>query len=175
MSIQTKSDLVLRDVDILKKFIGRVDVGFTITSLNDDLIRYVEPRAPLPSLRVKALRRLSNEGIETWIFYGPVIPYINDGDDDVNGILELAKETGSKVLIDKLHVKPWIINSLSGALSQVINMGSALKILNKDFINSWWSSFKGRVIKKCRDYGVKCYPQLAEPLASRYKSLSDFM
>ena len=175
VSIQTKSDLVLRDIDILKRFIGRVDVGFTITSLNDDLIRYVEPRAPLPSLRVKALRRLSSEGIETWIFYGPVIPYINDSDDDVNGILELAKETGSKVLIDKLHVKPWIINSLSGALSQVINMGSALKILNKDFINSWWSSFKGKVIKKCRDYGVKCYPQLAEPLASKYKSLSDYM
>jgi len=174
VSVQTKSDLVLRDLDILRRFKDRVDVGFTITSPNDSLMRPLEPRSPIPSRRAEALRRISSEGIETWIFYGPVIPYVNDGDDEVSEILKLAKETGSKVLIDKLHVKPWIVKSLGDALSRIVGKELALRILNRDFISSWWSSFKRRVLKKCLDYGVKCYPQLAEPPPKYSKSLLDY-
>jgi len=173
VSIQTKSDLVLRDIDILKRFIGRVDVGFTITSLNDDLIRYVEPRAPLPSLRVKALRRLSGEGIETWIFYGPVIPGFNDDEETVRSILRLGRETNSKVLIDKIHLRNWIMEPLRHALENVFGRNYS-KVLNKEYIESWWLNFKERILKICKEYNITCYPQLAEPKPTQTKNLTNF-
>jgi len=173
VSIQTKSDLVLRDIDILKRFIGRVDVGFTITSLNDDLIRYVEPRAPLPSLRVKALRKLSSESIETWIFYGPVIPGFNDDEETIRGILRLGRETNSKVLIDKIHLRDWIMETLRHALENIFGRNYS-KVLNKEYIESWWLNFKERILKMCKEYNITCYPQLAEPKPTQTKNLTNF-
>src|SRR5438445_6306903 len=74
VSILTKSPMVLRDVDLLRR-IPRADVGLTITSTNGRLSRFLEVRAPLASRRLRTLAELHAEGIHTYAFVGPLLPH----------------------------------------------------------------------------------------------------
>jgi DNA repair photolyase len=73
ISIVTKSDLVLRDLDLLKEVArnNRLFVNLTITTLKTGLARLLEPRAPRPDLRVEAVRKLSDSGIEAGVICAP--------------------------------------------------------------------------------------------------------
>jgi DNA repair photolyase len=76
IQIVTKSNLVLRDIDLLKKI--PTVVSMTITTDEDDLARLIEPNAPPPSERLEAVRTLIDLGVPTSIRIDPIIPYIND-------------------------------------------------------------------------------------------------
>jgi len=77
LSILTKSDLVLRDIDILTR-ISSCEVGLTITSLEQKYLRVIEPLAVSPDRRVESLSRLHEAGIKTYAFIGPVLPGITN-------------------------------------------------------------------------------------------------
>jgi DNA repair photolyase len=81
----TKSDLILRDLDLLRRL--RCAVTLTITALDDDLTCKLEPGAPPPSRRLDALKELSSEGIMVGVRVDPIIPYLNDG-----GLMDLLRE-----------------------------------------------------------------------------------
>ena len=100
ISIQTKSPLVLRDMDLLARYRKSLDVGFTITTLDRNLAEILEPYAPEPSSRAAAVWKLSEAGIKTWIFLGPIIGGINDSHAGILPVLELAAETSSRVIYD---------------------------------------------------------------------------
>ncbi len=74
--IITKSDLVTRDIDLLKDM--KVSVSMTITTLDNEKARIIEPHAPSPSRRLKALEKLHEEGIPLSVRIDPIIPAIND-------------------------------------------------------------------------------------------------
>ncbi len=86
--ITTKSDLIVRDIDVLSKCLGRTAVAITITTVSDTLAKRIEPGAPPPSRRVEALRILRRAGIPVIVRVDPVIPYVND---DYNMLRELIK------------------------------------------------------------------------------------
>jgi len=96
ISVCTKSDLVIRDMDLLKRIQRHspVLVKVTITTGDDELGRIVEPNAPLPSRRFAVLRELSREGIHTCILLMPVLPFLQDNADNILGIVDKAKENG---------------------------------------------------------------------------------
>lgn len=98
----TKSDLVLRDIDVLQK-ISRVSaaVSLTITTADDSLSKVIEPGAPPSSLRFRAMKRLSKAGIETRVALMPTLPFIEDSWENVSAIIEEAHRCGAKVAI------PW--------------------------------------------------------------------
>ena len=99
----TKSDLVVRDIDILQK-IARVSaaaVSLTITTTDDGLSKLVEPGAPLSSARFRAMHRLSKAGIETRVALMPTLPFIEDTWENVSSIIEEAHHCGAQVVI------PW--------------------------------------------------------------------
>src|SRR5208337_2267550 len=103
--IQTKSSLVLRDADLLKEFREK-EVGFTITTLDDRISGIIEPGASLPSERLRSLKMLSDAGIPTWAFIGPMVPGVMDK-ERLAEILRAVKEVGvSHVMLDKLRLKP---------------------------------------------------------------------
>jgi DNA repair photolyase len=77
VDILTKSDLVLRDVDVIKK-IPDVTVGISLNTLDDSIRKKTEPGAPSISRRLEALKRLHEEGISTWLFISPMFPGITD-------------------------------------------------------------------------------------------------
>ena len=91
--IITKSDLVLRDLDLLQE-INRVyaAVSFTITSADDALARQVEPGAPPSSARFAAMRALAEAGIHTGVTMMPILPFIEDTEENITRLVEMAHE-----------------------------------------------------------------------------------
>ncbi|HEY4543174.1 MAG TPA: radical SAM protein, partial [Tissierellaceae bacterium] len=92
--IMTKSDLIIRDIDILKeiKQHSPVVVAMTITSFDDDLAKIVEPFAPSTSRRFEALEILKSEGIYAGIMLMPVLPFINDNEENIIKIVNKSKQ-----------------------------------------------------------------------------------
>ncbi|WP_440059111.1 SPL family radical SAM protein [Thermogladius sp. 4427co] len=145
-SIQTKGTLVTRDIDLLSSYSNYVDVGFTITTLDPKKASFIEPKAPPPSERVKALERVSSEKIRTWIFIGPIIPGLNDDIGELVRIIEIASSTGSDVYYDSLHVKPFMReNHPLSPYSQIA-------------VNYNWRILFDEIEKTCREKGVNCKP-----------------
>jgi DNA repair photolyase len=97
----TKSDLVLRDIDLIEE-IGRktyAAVTFTVTTADDTLSRQLEPAAPVSSRRLKALQTLRREGILTGITLMPVLPFIEDNEDNIRKIVNLGAENGARYIL----------------------------------------------------------------------------
>ena len=109
LGIVTKSNLVLRDLDLLQE-IGRkndISVHVTITTLNVDLARILEPRAPRPDLRLEAVRRLNQAGINAGVSCSPVIPEITDSPRDLDAVARATAEAGGKhIFANPLFLKP---------------------------------------------------------------------
>lgn len=95
ISIQTKSPLVTKDIDVLKK-LRKITVGFTVTTLDDKVARFLEVKAPAISDRLKALKQLYEEGIPTYAFIGPILPYFTARKDKLNELLDKLGEVGVK-------------------------------------------------------------------------------
>ena len=95
VSVVTKSHLVIRDIDLLAPMAaeGLVKVSLSVTSLDGRLARRMEPRAPTPSRRLEAIRRLAEAGIPTGVMAAPLIPALND--PELEAILEAAAEAGA--------------------------------------------------------------------------------
>lgn len=96
----TKSDLVVRDADLLMN-IARVyaAVSFTITTADDDLARKLEPGAPPSSRRFAAMQSLARAGIYTGVTLMPVLPYIEDNDENIAAIVEKARDCGAQYIM----------------------------------------------------------------------------
>jgi DNA repair photolyase len=112
--IQTKSSLVLRDIDLLKKF-SNLEVGITLTSHDDSVREKLEPGASSVEQRLHALSELSKNGIKTWVFMGPVMPYITDVEALI-GAISIVKP--SYVLVDKLRMKEGVGDSILGFIKE---------------------------------------------------------
>ncbi|GIU79239.1 MAG: radical SAM protein [Bryobacteraceae bacterium] len=98
VAVTTKSDLAARDAALLARLAERNElrVNFTMTTLDASLARRLEPGAPTPDLRLRALRTLSAAGIETAVFASPVMPGINDGPGELEHLARAAREAGAK-------------------------------------------------------------------------------
>lgn len=93
-SCLTKSDLVLRDLDLLKKINEKTKavVQITITTTDDELSRIIEPNAALSSRRLEVLKKLNENDIPAVVWLCPILPYINDSEENINSILDCCVE-----------------------------------------------------------------------------------
>jgi len=108
--IQTKSKLVLRDLDLISKF-SNAEIMFSIGTLNDDERKVLEPGAFSINDRLNALKKCSDEGIKTAVFFGPVYPSIKI--KDLEKIVDTFIENGAKeIMVDKFNLKPGILENL---------------------------------------------------------------
>ncbi|MGQ9759808.1 MAG: radical SAM protein [Candidatus Methanomethylicaceae archaeon] len=143
VSLQTKSPLVLRDIDIIKG--KKFDVGFTITSTDRFFQKIFEPGAPPPEERISALEAISSLGINTWIFYGPIIPGHNDSEDEMENIVRLAVKTNSKIIYDRLNLKPTVVQRLKMAIGE------------KELMHKYSASVAfTRLEALCKKHNVRC-------------------
>lgn len=97
----TKSDLILRDLDLLKKINekSKAVVQMTLTTADDDLCGILEPNVCSTGRRVEVLETLKDEGIPTIVWLCPILPYINDTQDNINSILDCCIETDVRGII----------------------------------------------------------------------------
>jgi DNA repair photolyase len=92
LGLVTKSDLILRDIELLRAIASknRFSVHITITTTNTNLARILEPRAPRPDLRFKAVEKLAAAGIKTSVNCAPVLPGITDSPKELESVVQAA-------------------------------------------------------------------------------------
>ncbi|HEX9637758.1 MAG TPA: radical SAM protein [Acidobacteriota bacterium] len=119
LSITTKGALVTRDLELLQQIHrrSRLWVHFSITTLNPELARRLEPRAPTPAKRFEAMAALAAGGIQTALFLMPVVPAISDRPPDLRALIARARAAGAlEVHAAALHLRrsaqrrfyPWL-------------------------------------------------------------------
>lgn len=150
--IQTKSSLVLRDIDLLKEF-KNVEVGITLTALDDTLREKMEPGASSVSERLSALFELREIGIKTWVFLGPVMPHITEVEALVDAIAAIKPDY---VLVDRLRFKEGVWENVRVFIQQ----------FKPELINEYEKIFRGggeyygeileKVISRCEKKGLRC-------------------
>src|SRR5437763_12589731 len=98
VSIITKSNQIVRDIDLLQRIAERSNLGIdiTITTLRAGLTRLLEPRAPRPDLRLAAVKQLREAGLSVGVSASPLIPGITDREGDLEAVAEAAREAGAQ-------------------------------------------------------------------------------
>ena len=98
VSIITKSNQIVRDIDALQRIAERSNLGIdiTITTLRAGLTRLLEPRAPRPDLRLAAVKQLREAGLAVGVSASPLIPGITDREGDLEAVAEAAKKAGAQ-------------------------------------------------------------------------------
>jgi DNA repair photolyase len=97
LSITTKSDQVVRDIDLLRRIAARseLQINITVTTTRTDFARALEPRAPRPDLRLGALRRLREAGLSAGVFAMPILPGLTDSEEDLDRLARAARGAGA--------------------------------------------------------------------------------
>jgi DNA repair photolyase len=96
VNILTKSPLVLRDVDVIRRF-EDIDVGITITTDDENMRKVFEAHAPPISARIETLRKLKEQGVRTYVFIGPMLPM------NPENLADLIREPADDVLISRMN------------------------------------------------------------------------
>ena len=136
-SCLTKSDLILRDLDLLKKINDKTKavVQITLTTADDELCRIIEPNVAPTSRRVEVLKKLDENGIPSVVWLSPILPYINDGEDNINSILDYCIDA-----------------NVRGVLN--LNMGFSLRKGNREyFFNKLDEHFPGLKERYVEEFG----------------------
>lgn len=162
VSIATKSDLIIRDIDLLKEIAKHspVLVKITITTADDLLCSKLEPNVAVSSRRFRAIKALSQEGIFTGVLLMPVLPFLEDTEDNINKIIDLAYENGAKFIYPAFGVtlrqnqREWYYQKLdelfpSLKAKYIKNYGNAYECRSLK-AKELWSLFQN----KCDAYGI---------------------
>lgn len=108
VSILTKSPMVIRDIDLLKK-IPHSEVGLTVTTTDDKLSRYLEVHAPNARRRFETLKTLNLVGIQTYAFIGPLLPHFRLDHAQLEELIAALADTGTRsVYIEHINLKDYI-------------------------------------------------------------------
>jgi len=100
-AIGTKSDLILRDLDLIKQASEKswVCIGLTVTTLDEKLAKLLEPNAPSPRKRLEAVKKLSDEGIMVGVWLIPLIPHVNDSYQNMDEVIGAAVDNGARFVL----------------------------------------------------------------------------
>ncbi len=153
VTIQTKSSLVLRDLDLIKKF-SDIEIGFTITSLDDEVRKRFEPKASPVGERIEALRVLRENNVRTYVFFGPMLPMLSD-----KGIEETIRRFSTladMIYFDKLNIKSgnWTLikKTLERFYPDLVKSYEEILFTRNDY----YDRLKERIKKECKASRVKC-------------------
>jgi len=154
ITIQTKSALVLRDLDLIKKFHAR-QIGFTITSLDDNIRKTFEPTSSTVEQKLQALNELHANNIKTYAFFGPILPYLSD--QNLEQTLHTIADTGIEcIVVDKLNLKPGLWPTLNTFIDkEQPDLHSKWEdiFLKK---NTYYTDLKQKIDTTCRKLNLEC-------------------
>ncbi len=157
VSIQTKSSLILRDLDVLKE-LAHCEVGFTITALDEEARRRFEPHSSPIGERLNALEILREAGISTYIFFGPMLPLLSE--ENLEETIERFSMLADYIYFDKLNIKydnwPPIRKVLEQFYPGLVEKYREILFRPNDYY--YW--LKHRVEELCRRYSLdyhSCY------------------
>ncbi len=149
IEILTKSGLVTRDLDILRRF-DDVTVGISIATLNRNYSKQLEPVAASQKKRISALKKCKRSGIRTYVFVSPIFPYITEIDE----ILELSAPFVDYFMFENLNLRPTNRRRVYRFLEK--NVPELLPRYRKIYESGdrmYWRDLKGEIKRLCRRLG----------------------
>ncbi len=162
VSIATKSDLITRDLEVLKaiKMHSAVLIKMTITTCDDELCKKIEPHVTLSSKRFAAIQEISSQGIFAGILLMPVLPFLEDNEENIRGIIRLAYESGAKFIYPAFGVtlrenqKEWYYKNLDEKFPDlrekyIKQFGNAYECRSPK-AKALWQLFQG----ECKRFGI---------------------
>lgn len=175
--IITKSDLILRDNDILKKINdaailpddlkglkSKVCVTFSFSTVDDDLASLVEPNAPLPSQRLKAMSTLANEGFHVGVALMPILPYINDDLESLENFIKVFRKNNAAYLIpgalslfgsSEISSRIKYYNFVKSNFPEILDDVKTL-FYNREYpSNKYQNNLYRKVVRICKKQGIK--------------------
>lgn len=164
VAIATKSSLITRDADVLKAISTHspVLVKISVTTCDDALARKLEPHVALPSERFEAIKTLTGQGIHTGVLMMPILPFIEDTVENVEGILDKAHESGARFVYPAFGVtlrqnqREWFYRKLDeqfpGMKQKYIEQFGSAYSCGSPHAQALW-----RIVEqRCRSYGMAC-------------------
>jgi DNA repair photolyase len=187
VAVQTKSDRILRDIDLLDEInrTAKCVVQITLTTYDDDLCRILEPNVCNTKRRIEVLERMRERGIPTVVWMTPILPFINDTEENITAILKECARVGVKGVIDfgmGLTLRDGDREYYYAALDR------HFPGLKEEYIRTYGNAYElpsphAKELKKifnsfCRDNGIisdpdECFRYLYE-LPDRYEQISMF-
>lgn len=154
--VLTKSKLVVRDLDIMKK-IKNIEVGFSISFLREDIKNVIEPKSSKIEERLEALKILNENKIKTYAMLAPILPIITD--NDLEKLLECLKNANvSYILVDKLNIKAGNWNFIKESLTKIderlVNIYRDILFYQKE---EYFVKIKKRVEEICKKIDLPFY------------------
>jgi DNA repair photolyase len=117
VGILTKSPLVTRDIDVISR-LPRPSVGMTVTTTDDEISRWLEVRAPKATARLRALRQLSDAGLPTYAFVGPLLPHFRWQPELLDSLFREIAEAGVRdIYVEHINLKAYIRSRLEPRLA----------------------------------------------------------
>jgi DNA repair photolyase len=145
ISILTKSKLVVRDIDLFKKF-ENISVGISINTVNDDFARIIERAASKPTERLDAIKKVSEAGIQTYIFISPYFPELTD----YKAIIEESIEYSNRFSFENLNFRPHNVPRIMKIIREHYpNLLSKYKQIQKD--QSYWDILEDEIRNYCEN------------------------
>lgn len=162
-NILTKSDLVLRDIPIFKKFLAaqnasdffekknsepRINVSFSFSTLDDSLAAILEPRAPSPSRRIEALKVLRKEKIPTSVFIAPIFPVLSDAVKIANAVAPHSNE----IWFDSLNMRSPSVTSrvMKFIKAKFPKLENLYREIYFEGMSDYWDVEREKIEKFCR-------------------------
>jgi len=175
--IITKSDLILRDTDILKKINdaailpddlkglkSKVCVTFSFSTVDDDLASLVEPNAPLPSQRLKAMNTLAKKGFHVGVALMPILPYINDDLESLENFIKVFRKNNAAYLIpgalslfgsSEISSRIKYYNFVKSNFPEILDDVKTL-FYNREYpSNKYQNNLYRKVVRICKKQGIK--------------------
>ena len=151
VDVLTKSDLVLRDLDLLKRF-DEVEVGFTVTAMDDSVRSAFEPGASPIEARLDALKRFSDEGVPTYAFIGPMLPYLSD--EHIEELLNKLADRVNRLIVDRLNIKCGNMPDIRGVLGR--NYPDLAQMFESALApgSDYYPNLRKRVSELCRERSI---------------------
>jgi DNA repair photolyase len=161
LGLVTKSDLIVRDIDLLQQISARnrLSIHVTITTTDTNLARILEPRAPRPDLRFSAVKKLVAAGISTSVNCAPILPGITDSPKDLESVVQAAAVAGARsVAAIPLFLKPCsakiFMPFLQEHFPQLVPLYKA-RYADRAFLPSdYGQRISALVSKLCRKHGI---------------------
>ncbi len=162
--IITKSDLVLRDIDLLREIARQTwcTVSLTIITFDNELLPYLEPFAPSPKRRLETVEKLNEEGIQAGVDFTPVVPYLLDGPENIEEVIKRASGSAEYILIgaamtlrsnQRIRFFELLKKNFPALVEKYENLYEKQETPPQDYI----VRLNGLAFAFCKNYGIKNY------------------
>ena len=176
--IITKSDLVLRDIDLLREIARQTwcSVSLTIITFNKELLPYLEPFAPSLERRLEAVERLNEAGIQAGVDFTPIVPYLLDNEENIEDVIKRASESAEYILIGaamtlRSNQRIRFFELLKKNFPELVEKYENLYEKQENPPQDYIERLNRRAFEFCEKYGIKNYippPHFERPLKENF-------